>query len=119
MNATVTLPPTKQYPHKRQWPLQRLWEKSKNLEITQIEVDLLWDERYAEAWCWQHDNEKLNNEFFLHHMKRVLKADLDYPIILSEERYIFDGVHRLVKAKQLNLKYITCVQFQKDPTDYI
>ena len=33
----------------------------------------------------------------------------------SEENLIFDGVHRLVKAKHLGLEYIDCRIFPKDP----
>jgi len=34
---------------------------------------------------------------------------------LSEENIIFDGVHRLMKAKHLGLEYIDCVRFKTDP----
>ena len=115
MNATVTLPPTNNYPNTRKWDLFRIWKLSEGFEVKQIEVNKLWDERYSKVFCWTHDGEEVNNLFFLHHMKRVLKADLNYPIILSEENYIFDGVHRLMKAKYLGEKYIPYVQFDKDP----
>ena len=52
-------------------------------------------------------------------MERVLNADLSYPIILSEENLIFDGVHRLVKAKHLGLEYIQYVKFEKDPENLL
>lgn len=115
MTSTVYLPSTKNYPNPRQWQLKDLWELSKPLKVKQIKVSELWDNRYKEAWCWQHEDEAINNLFFLHHMRRVLNADLSYPIILSEENYIFDGVHRLMKAKHLNIEYIDYVQFEKDP----
>ena len=115
MTNTVYLPKTKKYPNPRQWDLQTLWDKSKALPIKQIKVSELWDTRYKNAWCWQHEDETVNNQFFLHHMRRVLNADLKYPIILSEENYIFDGVHRLMKAKHLGLEHIEYVQFEKDP----
>lgn len=115
MTSTVTLPSTKKYNYKRQWNLSSLWELSKDFEVKQIRVNELWDNRYAKAWCWQHEDEEINQLFFLHHMNRILNADLSYPIILSEEDYIFDGVHRLMKAKHLNLEYINYVKFKKDP----
>ena len=116
MNMTVTLPPTKKYNHDRQWDLLKIWDVTKNFEVKEISVNELWDERYSKAFCWLHQEEEITNLFFLHHMKRVLKADLDYPIILSEENYILDGVHRLMKAKHLGIKKIKYVQFEKDPT---
>ena len=113
--ATVTFPPTQSYQNIRKWDLSTIWKLTEGFQVKQIEVNKLWDERYSKVFCWTHDGEEVNNLFFLHHMKRVLKADLNYPIILSEEEYIFDGVHRLMKAKHLGMKYIPCVQFDKDP----
>ena len=115
MSSTVYFPVTKNYPQPRQWDLKHIWKLSEYLVVEEIDPSTLWDERYAKAWCWQHEDETLNNEFFLHHMQRVMDADLNYPIILSEENYIFDGVHRLVKCKLLGIDKIRCVKFQKDP----
>ena len=114
-SATVYFPKTNKYPYERTWDLKEVWEASKNIKPTKIKVSQLWDGRYKNAWCWQHEDETLNNQFFLHHMRRVLNADLSYPIVLSEEGLIFDGVHRLVKAKHLELEYIDCLVFEKDP----
>lgn len=115
MQSTVYFPKTKKYPITRTWNLSDIWKESEKLEVIQVKVNYLWDSRYKDAWCWQHENEKINNIFFLNHMRRVLNADLNYPIILSEEELIFDGVHRLMKAKHLGLEYIDCVMFEKDP----
>ena len=115
MSSTVYFPKTEKYQYNRTWKLDNIWKLSDSLEPRQILVSDLWDTRYKNAWCWQHENEEINNLFFLHHMRRVLNADLSYPIILSEENLIFDGVHRLMKAKFLSLTYITYVQFEKDP----
>lgn len=115
MSSTVYFSKTNKYPYERQWDLQQIWDSTKNFEVKEIKVSKLWDDRYKEAWCWQHEGEIINNLFFLHHMKRVLNADLSYPIILSEENLIFDGVHRLMKAKHLGLEYIKYVKYEKDP----
>jgi disulfide oxidoreductase YuzD len=114
-NTTVYFPITNKYPYKRKWDLSLIWEKSKYFTVQKIKVSELWNTRYSKAWCWQHENETINNEFFLHHLERVMSADLNYPIILSEENLIFDGVHRLMKAKYLGMQYINYVKFSKDP----
>jgi hypothetical protein len=115
MSSTVYLPKTELYPYSRQWNLLDLWRLSEDLPITEMSVSKLWDDMYSKVWCWQNEDEVINNEFFLHHMKRVLDADLNYSIILSEENYIFDGVHRLMKCKYLEIETVSCVQFTKDP----
>ena len=113
--STVYFPATNKYSTTRQWDLKYIWELSESLPVEEIDVQVLWDRRYGKAWCWQHEDEVINNDFFLHHMQRVMDANLSYPIILSEEGYIFDGVHRLMKCKYLGIEKINCVKFIKDP----
>ena len=43
------------------------------------------------------------------------KADLDYPIILSSEGRIMDGMHRVLRAALDNRGEIEAVQFDHDP----
>lgn len=115
MSDTVYFPKTELYPYERQWDLDTVWQLSKPLDIITVHVDCLWEE-YKDAWCWQWEEEKINNQFYLDHMVRVMDSDLNYPIILSEEGLIFDGVHRLMKAKFLGFGAIYAVKFDKDPT---
>ncbi len=115
MLSTVTLPITKRYNAKRHWNLKDIWKSSEELTVELMLVSELWDERYSKAFCWQLHGEEITNEFFLHHLRRVLDANLDYPIILSEENYILDGVHRLMKCKYLGIEKIKYVKFKKDP----
>lgn len=62
--------------------------------------------------CWR----PIDNVFkFAIKMKRVLDANLDYPIILSDEGYIMDGHHRIVKALIENRPTIKAVRFDKNP----
>jgi len=50
------------------------------------------------------------------HIKRVLDADLQYPIIISHKGTIMDGHHRVVKAILDGKKTIKAVRFEKTPT---
>ena len=115
MSSTVFLPNTKRYPHPRKWSLEHIWEISNDIAIENISVDYLWDKMYKDIYVWLDENEELSNKHFIHHMGRVLEADMNYPIVLSEEDYILDGVHRLLKAKYYGLKTITCRRFITDP----
>lgn len=116
MNSTVFLPPTKKYPNPRMWDLNYIWRSSSDLYVSSISVDMLWNEMYSNIYVWLDKNEEITNNHFLHHFERVLDADMNYPIILSEENYILDGVHRLVKAKHLGWETIACKKFLVDPT---
>lgn len=114
MNSTVSLPQTKMY-SPRQWSLDYIWSISEDLEIEYVSIDFLWDTMYKDIYVWLDEDEKLTNTHFFHHLERVVDADLNYPIILSQENYILDGVHRLLKAKHLGLKSIMCKKFAMDP----
>ena len=116
MYSHCDLPPTKKYNKPRRWIVENLWKDSLAMEHIYMDVEHLW-QRYQNAFCWTLYGEKVDNDFFLKHMKRILDADLNYPIILSEEEYILDGVHRLMKCKFLGKKQILCVKYQKDPPD--
>lgn len=45
--------------------------------------------------------------------KRILKADLSYPIIISSDGFIVDGVHRLAKAHMTNKKLVKSYIFNE------
>lgn len=47
--------------------------------------------------------------------KRVLDADLSYPIILDDEGYVMDGRHRIAKSLFREVKEIKFVRFDLTP----
>ncbi len=49
------------------------------------------------------------------HIKRVLEADLSYPVIMDEEGFIMDGWHRVTKALVEGISTIKAVRFPKNP----
>jgi len=53
---------------------------------------------------------------FVAHMKMVLDADMQWPIILGEDGYILDGHHRLAKALLEGHTTIKAVRFTVDPS---
>lgn len=52
---------------------------------------------------------------FAYHCKVAMEADLDFPIILSEDGRLMDGQHRLLKALITGEHSIKVVQFVMDP----
>lgn len=49
------------------------------------------------------------------HMKLVLETDFNYPIILSSNGRLMDGMHRVAKALLNETQYIQAVKFDVDP----
>jgi len=54
------------------------------------------------------------------HAKLIAETDLKYPIILSAEGCVMDGMHRICKAFINNENTLSAVQFEVNPEpDYI
>lgn len=54
------------------------------------------------------------------HARLIREADLSYPIILSADGRVMDGMHRVARAYIEGRSTIRAVQFEVDPTpDYI
>ena len=49
------------------------------------------------------------------HAKLINETDLKYPIILSSNGRVMDGMHRVAKAFNLGRETINAVQFEVDP----
>jgi len=51
----------------------------------------------------------------LAHLELIDAADLSYPIILSADGAVMDGMHRVAKAAREGRPEIEAVQFDEDP----
>lgn len=49
------------------------------------------------------------------HARRIMEADLEYPVILSPDGLVMDGMHRLAKAWILGKTEILAVRFPAWP----
>ena len=51
-----------------------------------------------------------NRDKYPNHWKRILEADLSYPILITERKTVIDGYHRLLKAMIQNQTKINAVK---------
>ena len=92
------------------WYVTSLIEASKDKSNT-IEFDL-------DTWSLQlsRDTWHIQSMYdFVTHVKQMQDADMNYPILLSEDGVILDGWHRLAKAITTGQRYIKAIRFKKDP----
>lgn len=90
------------------WLIPQLIEQAKELPV--VEIPLCGIFTGSNVW------EPVRSAYQLaKHMKRVLNANLDYPIILDEEGFIMDGWHRVAKALLEGRGTIKAVRFEKTP----
>lgn len=90
---------------KNTWSVARLIELSRDFPVYEVPIMAMGIYKIYEV----------NMREFVMHMKTVLAADLDYPIILDEDGEIMDGRHRLMKAMLEGKETIKVVRFQKNP----
>lgn len=98
------------------WDVDRLIELSKKFQVKEIRLNSIkeMDENH-----WFHDDEPTCRAIF-EHTRLIGEADLRYPIILSENGRVMDGMHRVGKAFLEGRDTIKSVQFEKNPVpDYV
>ena len=92
------------------WYVSNLIEFSKNKDnIIDFELDTYSIALNETIWG------KLTMYDIINHFRRTNESDLQYPIIMSEEGWILDGWHRIVKAILNDTRYIKAVRFKKNP----
>ena len=113
----------KQYHHRptpdgtKIWDVHRLVELSKDFPRIRVPLDSIkeLDEKF-----WFEDGQTPTCREILEHVKLIHETDLKYPIILSSDGRVMDGMHRVLKAALENCDHIDAVQFDVDPEpDYM
>ena len=93
------------------WDVDRLVRLSRDLPRKRVPLTAIpeLDE------LWHGDDERPTWRAFVDHARLMGEADLAYPIILSANGAVMDGMHRVAKALSLGLSDIEAVQFKEDP----
>lgn len=92
------------------WNVHHLWELAKSIEPISFSMDKL--EHTLDWQIW--GTEPLSPRVLIEHYTQTVECDLHYPIILSVNRWgnvdhIYDGFHRIVKAKYKGYEKIMVV----------
>ena len=94
------------------WLTRRLWELSKDLPVFEYEVSSF-DGFDKDVWFGSQHKPTVKK--VLEHYLKIEKANFKYPIIVSRDGMILDGVHRLCRALLDGRKTIPAVKFEIDP----
>ena len=93
------------------WDVDRLVELSAALPRKRVRLDQI---RELELG-FHGDSELPTWRAFIDHMRLVEEADLSFPIILSANGDVMDGMHRVAKSVLSGRTDIEAVQFDQDP----
>lgn len=70
----------------------------------------------VDAWFGEACAPTIRN--VVHHMKYIQNANVNKPILLSAEGYVFDGLHRLAKCMLDGISTIRYQQFEANPEPF-
>jgi hypothetical protein len=99
------------------WNVHHLVELSRDLPHEQVPLSAI---RELDEPYWNNDGARMTCREVVDHARLMLDCDLAFPIILSSDGRVMDGMHRICKALFENRAEIEAVRFVHDPEpDYI
>jgi hypothetical protein len=100
------------------WNVQRLIEQSGTLVRQRVPLAAI---RELDEPHWAHERmQQLTCREIVGHSRLILACDLKFPVILSSDGGVMDGMHRICKALLEGNSDIEAVRFIQDPEpDYI
>lgn len=93
------------------WDVDRLVSASSAFVVRRVPLSAI--RELEQPWSGDGDAQTWNE--LIAHVRLVDAADLSYPIILSADGSVMDGMHRVVKATLAGHQDIRAVQFEQDP----
>lgn len=100
------------------WDCHRLVELSADLPREMMPVESI--RELDEPYWGAEDGAGMTCREVVEHMRLVRDADLSFPIILSADGRVMDGMHRVAKAVLEGRDEIEAVRFIDDPEpDYV
>ncbi len=95
------------------WKATTLWKLAEPLPVEHVPL---------ESFDWTNDNFQCGSlsdpplwRDIGDHTKRILAADLDYPIIISPKGSVMDGMHRILKCYAFGLPIVSAVRLSEMP----
>jgi len=100
------------------WDVHRLVRLA--TDLTPKEVPLSAIRELDETFWFNGEGDRPTCRSIALHAKLMSETDLRYPIILSRDGRVMDGMHRVCKAWVEGKEFVLAVQFERDPEpDYI
>jgi hypothetical protein len=93
------------------WDVDRLVNLS--IQLSRKHIPLTQIRELDEAWFGE--GERPTWRAMIEHIRLIQEADLSFPIILSADGSVMDGMHRVAKAALEGRAHIEAIQFVEDP----
>ncbi|MBA3834104.1 MAG: hypothetical protein H0X34_19885 [Chthoniobacterales bacterium] len=97
----------------RAWDVDRLVTLTRDFPRLQVPLDAI--RELDEPYWFSGGAHDATCRAVLEHARFIEEANLTFPIILSSDGRVMDGMHRVAKAVLSGLKSIEAVRFERDP----
>jgi hypothetical protein len=94
------------------WSVETLWRAAEGLSAKRVPIAEIAE---FEQDCWFGGKRAPTCRAVAEHARRILAADLAYPVILASDGGLMDGGHRIAKAWLAGETEIAAVRFETDP----
>lgn len=94
------------------WDIERLWKLSEDLPTENV---LISDINGPDEVTWFSFGVLPTCRAISEHCKRINMVDLNYPILLTEESKVFDGMHRIARCIMDGQTHIKAKRFIQNP----
>ena len=102
----------------RAWDVHRLVELSRGLVPERVPLSAI--SEFDEPYWSNAPGQQLTCREVVEHARLMLDCDFEFPVILSSDGRVMDGMHRVCKALLEGHDEIEAVRFVQDPEpDYI
>lgn len=99
------------------WEVDQLVKLTQHLPPREVMLESI---KELDENFWFQGDEVPSVRNIVRHIELAEKASLKYPVILSSEGRVMDGMHRVMKAMIKGEEMIKVVQFLEDPEpDYV
>jgi hypothetical protein len=101
----------------RAWNVHRLVQLSRDLKRERVPLAAI---RELDEAYWTNNGDPITCREVVDHTRLILDCELSYPVILSSDGRVMDGMHRICKALLEGLDAVEAVRFMQDPEpDYV
>ncbi|WP_036593230.1 hypothetical protein [Ottowia thiooxydans] len=102
------------------WDVHRLIRLAQEHALPVHDVPLAQIRELDEPYWFEHEDAPPTPRAIVEHLKLMDSCDLKWPIVLSSDGRLMDGMHRVAQALREGRTHIPAVRFSTDPApDYI
>ena len=98
--------------YRQMWEVERIWKLAEELPTEEIELEQVVG---IDQVTWFNEQQQPTIRSVVSHCERILNCDLSYPVILTEDFRVFDGMHRIARHLLDGKKTIKVKRFPKNP----